>query len=95
MANDDWRSAAAYDYALDLDAADLAWEALRRHPDYRSDYEHMQRQEALGAEAEATSLARRWGLNFSGRPAPARFRAARHLAARTERRRSDSDPLPS
>jgi hypothetical protein len=95
MAKDDWRSAAAYDYAFDLDAADLAWEALRRHPDYQSGYDLAQRQEALGAEAGATSLARRWGLTFSRRPASARLRAARPLAARMERRHGDPDPLPS
>ncbi len=86
--------AAAYDYASDLDAPDFAWEALRRHPEYRSDYERAQEKEALGSEAEVTSLARRWGLTFSGGSAPARLRAARVLAARAARPHGDSDPLP-
>jgi hypothetical protein len=94
MPSDDWRSEAAYDHASDLDAPDFAWEALRRHPDYRSDYERTQGQEALGPEAEATSLARRWGLTFSGGSAPARLRAACVLAARAARRHGDTDPLP-
>lgn len=93
MPSDDWRSAAAYD--SDLDAPDFAWEALRRHPDYRSDYERTQREEALGPEAEVTHLARRWGLTFSGGSAPARFRAACVLAARPARPHGNSDPLPS
>jgi len=95
MPHDDWRSAAAYDYASDLDAADFAWEALRRHPDYRRDFERAQEQEAPGPEAEVTSLARRWGLTFPGGSAPARLRAACVLAARLARPHGDTDPLPS
>ena len=92
MSNGDWRSRAAY--GSDLDAPDFAWEALRRHPEYRSDYERTQGKEALGPEAEVANLARRWGLTFSGGSAPARFRAACVLAARAARPHGDSDPLP-
>ena len=95
MPNDDWRSAAAYDYASDLDAPDFAWEALRRHPDYRRDYERAQEEEALGPPAEVSSLARRWGLTFSGGSAPTRLRAACVLVARPARSHGDTDPLPS
>ncbi|MER9291522.1 DUF6499 domain-containing protein [Mesorhizobium sp. M0510] len=33
-----WRSSSTYDYLDDLVAADLAWEWLRRNPDYQRDY---------------------------------------------------------
>jgi hypothetical protein len=33
----DWRSAAAYAYLNDLNPAELAWEFLRRNPDYQRD----------------------------------------------------------
>lgn len=94
MPNGEWRSRAAYDYAYDLDAVGHAWESLRRHPDYRRDYERIQGMEAPGPEAEVTSLARRWGLTFSGGSAPARLRAARVLAARAQRPHGDPDPFP-
>ena len=34
----DWRSAAAYTYLNDLTPAELAWEFLRRNPDYQREY---------------------------------------------------------
>lgn len=56
-----WRSADAYDYLDDLPAADLAWEYLRRNPDYQNDFETASR----GGAAAALSV--RWGLRFPGR----------------------------
>ena len=37
-----WRPAAAYLYILHLDGAALAWEYLRRNPEYRLDWRHHQ-----------------------------------------------------
>jgi hypothetical protein len=34
----DWRSSADYAYLNDLDPAELAWEFLRRNPDYQRDH---------------------------------------------------------
>jgi hypothetical protein len=51
---DAWRAAAAYLYTLDLDPTDLAWEYLRRHPQYQADW-------ACGA---ARARPGRWGLRF-------------------------------
>jgi len=34
----DWRSSANYAYLNDLDPAELAWEFLRRNPDYQRDH---------------------------------------------------------
>ena len=53
-----WRSAEAYDYLDDLSAADLAWEYLRRNPDYQNDF-----QTASQGRGE-TTLSARWGLRF-------------------------------
>lgn len=68
MSNEDWRSPAAYDYAAAMEASGLAWEFLRRNPDYRYAYEAAQ----AGADDGGASPARCWGLRFSGRSKPTR-----------------------
>ena len=62
----DWRSAADYEYVSGLTLAGLAWEFLRRNPDYRSDYEHRDGNGTLGAGFGDVYDApdRRWGLRF-------------------------------
>lgn len=55
-----WHPTAAYLYALHLDGPALAWEYLRRHPDYRLDWLH--RRHRLEA-------AQRWGLRLLEDPA--------------------------
>ena len=62
----DWRSAAAYAYLDDLNPAELAWEFLRRNPDYQRDY----RTAAGGIAGQAEfpePLILRWGLRFPDR----------------------------
>jgi len=52
-----WFAPAAYLYALDLDGPALAWEYLRRHPDYRVAW--------LGAScSRRAATAPHWGLRF-------------------------------
>lgn len=53
-----WGLSAAYLYVLDLDDSGVAWEYLRRHPGYRSDWARRKR---------VASFAR-WGLRFRRRP---------------------------
>lgn len=53
-----WRSAEAYDYLDDLSSADLAWEYLRRNPDYQNDFQTA----SHGRDPDA--LIARWGLRF-------------------------------
>ena len=50
-----WSAGAAYLYTLELDGPALAWEYLRRHPGYRTDWQggRLQRNRAA---------AHRWGL---------------------------------
>ena len=58
-----WSAAAAYLYLLDLDSQSLAWEYLRRHPDYRSDH---------ARDPRDPSIAPRWGLRFRRGSGPRR-----------------------
>jgi hypothetical protein len=55
-----WTSTAAYLYALRLDAPFLAWEYLRRNPDYQSDW--------LDHPGECHLIRCRWGLAFAEDP---------------------------
>jgi len=55
-----WYPTAAYLYILGLDALALAWEYLRRHPDYRLDWLR---------PARRPDAAQRWGLRLLEDPA--------------------------
>ncbi|HDR9224231.1 TPA: DUF2285 domain-containing protein [Burkholderia vietnamiensis] len=57
---DAWYPTAAYLYVLHLDGPALAWEYLRRHPDYRRDWLHRRRQ---------PEAAQAWGLRLLEDPA--------------------------
>jgi hypothetical protein len=60
----DWRSQHAVDALLELDRAGLAWEFLRRNPDYREDFRQILQRIASGEireEAAMTEFSRRWG----------------------------------
>jgi hypothetical protein len=59
----DWRSAAAYAYLNDLSPAELAWEFLRRNPDYQRDYRAAAREAAGSIEVPEAPMVR-WGLRF-------------------------------
>lgn len=55
-----WHPFAAYLYVLHLDGAALAWEYLRRNPDYRLDWHRHRRR----AHAQQQRQAQRWGLRL-------------------------------
>lgn len=57
-----WRNPEAYDYLDGLAAPDLAWEFLRRNPDYRRDYAAL----TVGDDdpEAAAAFRARWGLLF-------------------------------
>ena len=81
----DWRTQGAGDALKDLDRSDLAWEFLRRNPDYQEDYRRALRRIASGAiteEAAMTEISRRWGLSFRPRSRSASEPPPCHLAAR-------------
>ena len=68
MSKEDWRSRAAYQDAATMDPAGLAWEFLRRNPDYRTTYDTASAQADHGTDGPA----RRWGLRFPGGSKPPR-----------------------
>lgn len=59
-----WYPTAAYLYVLHLDGLALAWEYLRRHPDYRLDWLRRHRRPQAAQEA-----AQGWGLRLLEDPA--------------------------
>jgi hypothetical protein len=66
----DWRSPASNDALKELDRSGLAWEFLRRNPEYREDYRRALQRIASGViteEAAMTEISRRWGLSFRPR----------------------------
>lgn len=82
----DWRSQNAGDALKDLDRSGLAWEFLRRNPEYREDYRQALQRIASGAITEEAALAeisRRWGLSFRPRSRRASKPPPDDLAART------------
>ena len=83
----DWRSQHAVDALLELDRAGLAWEFLRRNPDYRENFRQTLQRIASGEiseEAAMTELSRRWGLSFRPRSRLAGEREPDDLAARVD-----------
>jgi Family of unknown function (DUF6499) len=65
----DWRSAAAYAYLNDLSPTELAWEFLRRNPDYQRDYRTIVREAPRDGEFPEP-LIQQWGLAFRPRSGP-------------------------
>jgi hypothetical protein len=65
--DESWRSEAAYDYIDKLTPGDLAWEFLRRNPDYRKSYQELVSTGRL-TEDVAREFAEQWGLRFRRRP---------------------------
>ncbi len=67
-----WRSDEASDYLKQVERSGFAWEFLRRNPDYRRDFETMNRLLQHGTRDDletVLALVRRWGLGFPLRPA--------------------------
>lgn len=64
LSTDHWYPTAAYLYILHLDGPALAWEYLRRHPEYRRDWLRCSHRPHA-----AQHSARRWGLRLLEDPA--------------------------
>lgn len=62
-----WRSEAAYEYIDTLAPGDLAWEFLRRNPDYRNAYQQLVSIGRLTEEV-AQHFAEQWGCDFAADP---------------------------
>lgn len=81
MSNEAWRSDERYKPLGGCSAADLAWEFLRRNPDYRSEFQQAHEVTSAGSEPADPARWARWGLSFRGGSAAAGLRAAGVLAA--------------
>lgn len=75
MKDESWRSEAAYDYIDKLTPGDLAWEFLRRNPDYRKSYQELVAIGRLTGDI-AREFAEQWGLRFRRRPSQLRAHPA-------------------
>lgn len=62
MLGADWRSEKAYPDANKAEAADIAWEWLRRNGEYQRDYLALAMSERSDAMPE--HFRQRWGLSF-------------------------------
>jgi hypothetical protein len=62
MSEFDWRAPESFKRVQDADITAIAWEYLRRNPDYRRDYEEMAG--ARRVHHVTAGFRRRWGLCF-------------------------------
>ncbi len=60
MSTESWHSPDAYHYATVMEYPELAWEFLRRSPDYQMTYDKT----PTVTDTEADRLARDWGLRI-------------------------------
>ena len=77
----DWRVGSDYEHVDALGLSGLAWEFLRRNPQYQSDYQAAVRGGGLDAPEGGGGLPPRWGLRFPGRSSGRGRRGAMRLAA--------------
>lgn len=67
MTGDQWKSEGRYAALSELSPAGLAWEFLRRNPEYQADFRRIRREEASAERAGAMNARlARWGLTFRG-----------------------------
>lgn len=86
----DWRSSADYAYLNELDPSELAWEFLRRNPEYQKDHRTSVQRDPDNDDANDAS-ALRWGLRFRSRPESSRWRSALVLVAASRSFRRPTD----
>jgi hypothetical protein len=68
MSSRDWRSSAAYDDLDEMSLRGLAWEYLRRNPDYVANYHEIAT--TPNDTEKIDQVTKSWGLRFRGRPIP-------------------------
>src|SRR4030088_2833024 len=66
MPRSDWRSPAAYASVSDLDPSGLAWEFLRRNPEYRREDRAVSEEAHSNDQTEAVACP--WGMRFCVAP---------------------------
>jgi Family of unknown function (DUF6499) len=62
MSDFDWRSSEAYSKLQNADLTGLAWECLRRNPEYRNHYCAL----ANPLDGAPAEFRKKWGLSFRG-----------------------------
>lgn len=82
----DWRSKVDYEELEAVPLRDLAWEYLRRNPNFVRDYRRAARTGSDRAEAVALI----WGLRFRGRSDSLRRQSPSVLEARPRARHADA-----
>ena len=60
MPDFDWRSPEAYSKLQNVDPTGLAWEYLRRNPEYRKTYRALEKP----LDAAPAEFRQKWGLTF-------------------------------
>lgn len=81
MSNETWRCDERYEALRGCSATDLAWEFLRRNPDYRAQFNLAKETPTGGRPRAETAPWARWGLSFRGRSNTAGPRPGGVLAA--------------
>lgn len=66
MATRDWRRKTDYAEIEDFTPRELAWEYLRRNPDFKRDQRRIKKAESTSGD----DIAQTWGLRFPGRYEP-------------------------
>lgn len=89
--DDSWRSGTAYDYVDALTPSQLAWEFLRRNPEYKKAFQKLVSSGRISPQ-DAVDFTEQWGLRFPGRAAADRDRPADLLDPRN---RPGCDPAPA
>lgn len=79
MSGRDWRSEDAYRDLDELNLRGLAWEYLRRNPDYIQAHRSIATASDIGPDVGET--VRKWGLRFRGRSDAPRHRRTRLLGS--------------
>ena len=89
-ASSDWRVGSRYDYFDDLAPEQVAFEFLRRHPDYAPSYRRLKRACRDSAEPAPAPFSARWGLRFRGRSGEPNRPSLDHLDAGAQSTLGDS-----
>lgn len=89
--DDSWRLDTAYDYVEQLTPSQLAWEFLRRNPEYKKAFQEFVSSGRISPD-DAVIFAEQWGLRFPRRATADRDRATDLLDPRN---RPGRDPAPA
>ena len=93
-AGSDWRVGTRYDYFDDLAPEQVAFEFLRRHPDYGASFRRLKRACRDTSEPAPAPFSARWGLRFRRRSVEPLRSVSDHLDAGAQSAHDAADGLP-